>query len=126
MLPTEDHISALREILAAAKSEDDARLAHAFANAETLLDGGQKDEGDRTLSAMERGIGGGDDIETMVGHTDDGYVVMRFSRLIQWVRFNPQLTLAITESMISAAQSASKIWMPPRPKLALPGIPQGS
>lgn len=126
MLPTEDHVSALREILAAVKAGDEDRMAHAFGNAELLLDGGQKDEGDRTLSAMERGIGGGEDIETMVGSTDDGFVVLRFSRLVQWVRYDPQTMLAITESLITAARNASKIWTPPKKKLVLPGLPGGS
>lgn len=123
MLPTEDHISALREILAAAKAGDETRLAHAFGDAELLLDGGQKDESERTLSAMERGIGGGEDIETMVGSTDDGYVVLRFSRLVQWVRYDPKTMLAITESQISAARNASKIWTPPKQKLVTTGLP---
>lgn len=127
MLPTEDHVNALREILAAGKSGDEARLAAALGNAELLLDGGQKDEdGERTLSVMERGIGGGDDIETMVGSTDDGYVILRFSKLVQWVRYDPMTVLAITEAIISAAGSARKIWTPPKKKLVLPGLPGGS
>jgi len=127
MLPTEDHINALREILAAGKSGDEARLAAAFGNAELLLEGGQKDEGDeRTLSVMERGIGGGDDIETMVGSTDDGYIILRFSKLVQWVRYDPMTVLAITEAIIAAAGSARKIWTPPKKKLVLPGLPGGS
>lgn len=126
MLPTEDHIAALREILAAVKTDDERRIAAAFGNAELLLDGGQKDDGERTPSAMERGIGGGEDIETMVGHTDDGHVVLRFSRLVQWVRYDPQTMLAITEAQISAAKSCSKIWQPPKQKLVLPGLPGGS
>lgn len=126
MLPTEDHISALREILAAAKSGDETRMAHAFGNAELLLDGGKEDEGDRTLSAMERGIGGGDDIETMIGSTDDGYVILRFSRLVQWVRYDPVTMMNITEAQISAARNCSKIWTPPKQKLVLPGLPKGN
>lgn len=127
MLPTEDHVNALREILAAGKSGDETRLAAALGNAELLLDGGQKDEdGERTLSVMERGIGGGDDIETMVGSTDDGYVILRFSKLVQWVRYDPMTVLAITEAVISAAGQARKIWTPPKKKLVLPGLPGGN
>jgi hypothetical protein len=122
-IPTEDHIAALREIIVAAKTGNEERLAHAFANAELLLDGGQKDEdGERTLSAMEQGIGGGDDVQTMVGSTDDGFVILRFSRLVQWIRYDPPSMLAITEALIAAAQGASTIWMPPKKKFLLPGL----
>jgi hypothetical protein len=128
MLPTEDHVNALREIIAAGRAGDEGRLAAAFGNAELLLNGGKEDEdeGERTLSAMERGIGGGDDIETMVGSTDDGYVILRFSRLVQWVRYDPFTMMSITEAQISAARSCSKIWTPPKKKLVLPGLPGGS
>jgi|688.fasta_scaffold00779_50 hypothetical protein len=127
MIPTEDHITVLREILDAGTAGDEKRLFVAFASAHRLLEGGQRDtDGDRTPSAMETGVGGGD-IETAIGHTDDGFVVMRFNRLIQWVRWDPATTINIAEAMITAAQAGSKIWMPrTKKKLVLPGLPEGS
>ena len=126
MIPTEDHVNALRDILAAGRSGDDERIAQALERADRLMSGGKIDKSgdERTPSAMEEGIGGGDDIETNVGHTDDGYVVIRFNRLVQWVRWDPRTTLAIAEAMITAAQNGSKIWMPrTQKKLTLPGLP---
>lgn len=124
MLPTSDHVTALQELVAAGESGDETRIARAFAAANTLLTGGERDEpdGKRTPSALERGIGGGD-IEVNVGHTDDGFVVMRFDHLIQWVRWDPVTAIAIAEAMITAAQAAAPIWMPK--KQGLVGIPQG-